>query len=150
MAKVVPTICKHCKKVPPSFDETQPQKPTHTAICETCAWSIAQGEIDVSSHTEKEQLHAEQRGLCALCKHPMFWHEVSVDHIRPRSRGGCNCWDNKQLTHKKCNNKKGNKWNPMEGCPRPHKLCPRSKNRKARNGKIKVRLDPEAGWWFVE
>lgn len=53
---------------------------------------------------------------CAICgellrleikdpKHPMF---TTLDHILPKSFGGRNGTDNLRLTHKKCNNKRGN------------------------------------------
>jgi 5-methylcytosine-specific restriction endonuclease McrA len=33
---------------------------------------------------------------------------IDVDHIQPRSLGGDNLLENKQLTHRTCNSKKGN------------------------------------------
>ena len=46
--------------------------------------------------------------LCSLCHKPMTFDEASVDHIIPISRGGMNNPNNYQLSHKRCNNDKGN------------------------------------------
>jgi len=46
---------------------------------------------------------------CKLCNKELTCHrEINIDHIIPYSKGGANLLSNLQLTHKKCNFKKGN------------------------------------------
>lgn len=52
--------------------------------------------------------------LCQICNKPIEnktgpW-SPSVDHIIPLAKGGTHTPDNIQLTHKLCNNRKGDKW----------------------------------------
>lgn len=67
-------------------------------------------------------LWEQQGGLCALCGKPMLrnrfeaphaqiWakQRATLDHIRPRSKGGCDARENLQLAHAHCNKIKGNK-----------------------------------------
>lgn len=56
-----------------------------------------------------ELLYAKQRGECALCLGILGlsrreWH---VDHKRPIAQGGRHEFSNLQLTHARCNLKKG-------------------------------------------
>lgn len=45
---------------------------------------------------------------CALCGEPITKrHEISVDHIVPKSKGGATDYHNFQPAHARCNNKKG-------------------------------------------
>ncbi len=45
---------------------------------------------------------------CQLCKRKIERvDEITIDHIVPSSKGGSNAFSNKQLTHKKCNGRKG-------------------------------------------
>lgn len=54
------------------------------------------------------KIHADFNGICALCGEYVELTDASRDHIIPRSEGGGNGKENIQLTHKKCNNLKGN------------------------------------------
>ena len=63
----------------------------------------------------KIALCQKQHGLCALCGKNVHLHmpenhewAASIDHIIPKSRGGGNKINNLQLTHRKCNHKRGN------------------------------------------
>lgn len=64
-----------------------------------------------------------QSGLCAICGAPMPRHRFEVahsrlwakqrptlDHIRPRAKGGSDAPENLQLAHALCNKKKGARW----------------------------------------
>ena len=66
-------------------------------------------------------LWSRQKGLCALCGKPMLrnrfeaphariWakQRATVDHIRPKSKGGTDAHANLQLAHARCNKIKGN------------------------------------------
>jgi carbonic anhydrase len=51
--------------------------------------------------------------ICALCNLEITTiKEANWDHIIPKSLGGPDMWENLQLTHRKCNNKRGN--NPLD------------------------------------
>jgi hypothetical protein len=68
------------------------------------------GQKNQSSYYSKPitRIHADFNGICALCGGYVELKDASRDHIIPRSEGGGNGRDNIQLTHKKCNNLKGN------------------------------------------
>lgn len=53
------------------------------------------------------RIHADFKGICALCGEYVELKQASRDHIIPRSAGGGNGRDNIQLAHKYCNNLKG-------------------------------------------
>lgn len=48
-------------------------------------------------------------GRCAYCKVPLATHEVTFDHVMPRSRGGTADWDNIVCSCSACNCRKGNR-----------------------------------------
>lgn len=57
---------------------------------------------------DKKKLYVKCK-ICAICK-VSFKNikEATLDHKIPLMRGGSNQFDNMQLTHEKCNSKKGN------------------------------------------
>lgn len=59
-------------------------------------------------------IHRDFKGICALCGAYVELEEASRDHIVPRSRGGSNARINIQLTHKTCNNLKGDEDYPSD------------------------------------
>jgi len=46
-------------------------------------------------------------GICALCSKWVQPKHASMDHAYPLSKGGTHTWDNVQLSHLKCNLRKG-------------------------------------------
>lgn len=78
-------------------------------------------------HTSEESLSktspktyaiwAHHRGICAICLEYVEPMSATIDHIKPRSKGGTNDPSNLQLAHFGCNLRKGNKeareeWQP--------------------------------------
>ncbi len=59
-------------------------------------------------------IHSDFKGICALGGEYVPIEEASRDHIVPRSRGGSNARENIQLTHKSCNNLKGDEDYPSD------------------------------------
>lgn len=55
------------------------------------------------------EVFRRHRGICALCETWVSPKVASMDHTIPLSRGGNHLYDNVQLTHLKCNLKKGNR-----------------------------------------
>ena len=51
----------------------------------------------------------EAAGRCALCGATHKERPLDVDHIKPRSKGGKNLYENLQVLCSKCNRSKGNK-----------------------------------------
>lgn len=49
-----------------------------------------------------------QKGRCALCGEVMH-DDATIDHHVPLSRGGEDCFDNTQATHRRCNQIKGDR-----------------------------------------
>lgn len=49
------------------------------------------------------------RGICGLCKEWVAPRYASIDHVKPLSKGGEHTMNNVQLTHLKCNLRKGNR-----------------------------------------
>ena len=46
--------------------------------------------------------------ICALCNHPLLWHEdIEADHIIPISAGGSDELWNLRAVHRSCNRKRG-------------------------------------------
>lgn len=72
------------------------------------------GRKNQSSYYSKpiERIHADFKGICALCGNYVEIADASRDHIIPRAAGGGNGRDNIQLTHKTCNNRKGDEVYP--------------------------------------
>ncbi len=86
----------------------------------------------------------ESGGRCALCGASKKDYPFNVDHIRPRSRGGKNDYENLQVLCSKCNQAKSNKDDTdvrstgLSEIDPPCRFCP---------GNIKNRIVEE--WDFV-
>lgn len=68
-----------------------------------------------SGHWEKRRkLFNSQKGLCAICGNPMGFRPkagdamATLDHIRPRSKGGTSANANLRAVHRRCNRERGN------------------------------------------
>ena len=66
-------------------------------------------EPDEVSPNIREVLYAAQEGTCAGCRDPMRLHNLELDHIMPRSKGGRHTDANLQLLCGWCNRTKGNR-----------------------------------------
>lgn len=62
----------------------------------------------------KRQLINSGGAVCALCGRQITnMKDCTIDHIRPRSKGGLTVLDNCQLAHKHCNLQKGNDYTTL-------------------------------------
>lgn len=62
----------------------------------------------------KKQLIQKGGAICALCGEPILdMKDCTVDHIKPKSRGGMTTMENCQLAHRDCNIQKGNTYGNM-------------------------------------
>lgn len=69
--------------------------------------------------TKREILFAECDGICPVCgrkmslKNPKAINSyMTIDHVRPKSKGGCSAIWNEVAMCRSCNNKKGCRLNP--------------------------------------
>lgn len=84
-------------------------------------------------HTIRKLLERDS-GICGICLSPVnalarvpHPDAASVDHIRPRCKGGAEALLNLQLSHFRCNQEKGSKILPHQahlGCRHPKKQIP--------------------------
>lgn len=62
-----------------------------------------------------QELYERDGGICKLCGEPCVIEAGQIEHATPISRGGTHTWDNVQLAHALCNQRKGTKtmeeWN---------------------------------------
>ncbi len=55
----------------------------------------------------RRNLFARDRNRCQYCGHLFPTSELSIDHVRPRSQGGPDTWENLVCACVKCNSRKG-------------------------------------------
>ena len=67
---------------------------------------------ELPSASVKERLFKEQNGLCNACGTKFNIRNLEIDHIIPKSKGGCDYYENYQLLCGSCNRIKGDR--PME------------------------------------
>ena len=65
--------------------------------------------LKVNAKDIKHALYGAQEGICPGCRLSFPFRNLTLDHIRPRSRGGQDTDDNLQLLCGACNSKKGNR-----------------------------------------
>jgi hypothetical protein len=91
------------------------QKDGRQSYLETTSIIAVKGHhFDISKYKEvllsNRTLFGRDRNLCAYCgKHYQNYHNLSRDHILPKSKGGTNTWMNVVTACKPCNQRKGNK-----------------------------------------
>lgn len=55
------------------------------------------------------RLYRLRGGICGVCRQAVSFETFTVDHIRPKSKGGPHCEWNLQLAHLGCNSSKSDK-----------------------------------------
>jgi 5-methylcytosine-specific restriction endonuclease McrA len=59
---------------------------------------------------DRNYLWVRDRGICQLCKKPILPSQLFTgDHIKPVSHGGSHIPSNWRLSHKSCNQARGNR-----------------------------------------
>lgn len=62
----------------------------------------------------KKQLINNGGAVCGICGEPITdMKDCTIDHIKPRARGGTTSIENCQLAHRECNLKKGDAYGNM-------------------------------------
>jgi len=98
----------------------------------------------------KQKLHLNRRSVlarddhvCQYCGRHFPAHQLSLDHVTPRSRGGTNTWENVVCACLRCNVKKGGR-TPHEA----HMALVRRPRRPARNPVLLLKLsNPKYESW---
>jgi 5-methylcytosine-specific restriction endonuclease McrA len=56
----------------------------------------------------KKVLFNRDEWMCQYCSERLYWHNITIDHVIPRSRGGTTSWLNCVVACKPCNKAKAN------------------------------------------
>jgi diadenosine tetraphosphate (Ap4A) HIT family hydrolase len=72
-------------------------------------WDYRMLDTDPVSDSLRYRVLKESGGRCALCGATKKERPLDVDHIKPKSKGGKNVYENLQVLCSKCNRSKGNK-----------------------------------------
>lgn len=65
----------------------------------------------------RSMIWERDRGLCGICGGPVQYAEMDLDHVKPKSLGGPDHWDNLRVAHATCNRARGN-GQPVAAQPR--------------------------------
>lgn len=96
------------------FNDNPHKRAQYSAVYK--ARCMANGPVDDTINVF--DLSERDSGICGICKKFIEqFHEKSIDHVLPVSRGGTHTWDNVQLAHRICNSVKNNKTMEELGVP---------------------------------
>lgn len=59
------------------------------------------------SKVARRNLYIERRGRCCWCNNPLKMTEFTIEHIKPRSEGGTDEFENLNIACAKCNQDRG-------------------------------------------
>lgn len=79
-------------------------------ILRSVLWSLYERKDDKRGFTSEQRRilwNSDDKKLCARCKRPLAWEDLSVDHVLAYAKGGKTALKNAQLMHKRCNSAKG-------------------------------------------
>ena len=88
---------------------------------------IIAGKIkNINKHAQlsRKNVFLRDHGECQYCFIKLTLSNSTIDHVVPKSRGGCHEWENVVLACEKCNQKKGSR------LLKETSMCLRSKPRK--------------------
>lgn len=72
------------------------------------------------------------RGRCQYCDNPVGPSSFTLDHVKPRARGGQSTWDNLVTACKPCNNRKSDRTPEEAGmrlARKPHRITLQTRHR---------------------
>jgi 5-methylcytosine-specific restriction endonuclease McrA len=58
-------------------------------------------------NVDRKTLYERDKGVCGICKGPVSYEQMTIDHIVPLARGGLHSYANTQPAHEECNLAKG-------------------------------------------
>ncbi|MGI6368235.1 MAG: HNH endonuclease [Anaerolineae bacterium] len=65
----------------------------------------------------RRAVYLRDEGTCQYCGQPLARHEMTVDHVLPRIRGGVTDWENVVCACQRCNTRKGSRTPEEAGMP---------------------------------
>lgn len=103
----------------------------------------------------RRNIYARDNSLCQYCGRRFPSHELTLDHVMPRSQGGQSTWDNLVCACVSCNSRKGGR-TPRQAHMKLLRVPVRPKRNPAIN--LRLGLDKYASWqsfldnayWSVE
>jgi 5-methylcytosine-specific restriction endonuclease McrA len=60
-----------------------------------------------SSEQRRILWNRDERPACRICRKPLTWNDITIDHVKAWSKGGPTNLTNAQLAHRACNSRKG-------------------------------------------
>ncbi len=75
------------------------------------------GDRSASISISRERLFSRDMHVCAYCGGCFPESELTIEHVRPESRGGANTWENVVTACRSCNQRKGNRTPEQAGMP---------------------------------
>ena len=75
------------------------------------------GDRSASISISRERLFARDKHICGYCGGCFPEAELTIEHVRPESRGGANTWENVVTACRSCNQRKGNRTPEQAGMP---------------------------------
>lgn len=98
--------CKHCCKVNRALENVR-KRDKKSKISFRQRHRALQLRVECGIRITLAKVFKRDAGICQLCKKWVQPRYASMDHKFPLSKGGTHTWDNIQLTHLKCNLRKG-------------------------------------------
>ncbi len=97
-------------RTPPPLTHPTPetQIPINSLFNQLTPPDYSQAELQ-AFHSHKHRVYGNQEGRCNGCKHPLPFRNMTIDHIRPKSKNGTDEPHNLQLLCGACNSTKGNR-----------------------------------------
>lgn len=75
------------------------------------------GDRSASISISRERLFARDKHICGYCGGWFPESDLTIEHVRPESRGGHNTWENVVTACRACNQRKGDRTPEQAGMP---------------------------------
>lgn len=98
--------CKHCCKVNRALEAVR-KRDKKSKISFRQRHRARGLRVECDHTINLVEVFRKAAGMCGICKKWVQPGRASMDHTFPLSMGGTHTWDNIQLTHLKCNLRKG-------------------------------------------
>lgn len=98
--------CKSCCKVNRSLESVR-KRDKRSKISYRQRYRTKAVGLECDDSIDLAGVFKRDRGICGICRRWVQPRYASMDHIKPIIRGGTHTWENIQLTHIKCNLRKG-------------------------------------------
>ena len=98
--------CKHCCKVNRAMEGVRKRDKKSKMSMRQHHRATTLGVTRDASIT-LVKVFRNNAGICQICNKWVQPKHASMDHTHPLSKGGTHTWDNVQLSHLKCNLRKG-------------------------------------------